>query len=210
MQRSVVPKSTDSHRLLLIRSLQIILNALVVLMVQCFFIRRIWVLSGRKHWVAISLSAIALAVLSGAMFFAVKDIGHQLFSRYHGVCRVSPFLDDLRNRCRLFLDPYRMAGFRYDTRWRNCRAALVLSPQGMPSSRSRHWLITQVTSSGAVSRAQTASSTILLCLPLAPVLLLSRHRQDTLFSFLHRQTQAYIWPSILWSQSYSPTLSMHL
>lgn len=61
-------------------------------MVQCFFIRRIWVLSEYKHWMAGILSAIAVATLGAAMFFGIKDIGHQSFSGFHGVCQVPPSL----------------------------------------------------------------------------------------------------------------------
>ena len=61
-------------------------------MVQCFFIRRIWVLSEHKHWLAGILSAIALTTLGAAMFFGIHNFGHQSFSGFHGVYQVSPSL----------------------------------------------------------------------------------------------------------------------
>jgi len=64
----------------------------VVFIVQCFFIRRIWVLSGFKHWLAVIFSAVALITLSGAMFFGINGAGNQRYSRFHGACEVSEFL----------------------------------------------------------------------------------------------------------------------
>ena len=61
-------------------------------MVQCFFIRRIWVLSEYKYWIAGLLSVIAFITLGIAMFFGIHRVGHQLFTGFHGVCQVSPSL----------------------------------------------------------------------------------------------------------------------
>ena len=63
----------------------------MVFIVQCFFIRRIWVLSGYKHWLAVIFSGVALVTLSGAMFFGVNGAGSQLYSRFHGACKVSGY-----------------------------------------------------------------------------------------------------------------------
>jgi len=72
--------------------LQTISNAVVVFMVQCFFIRRIWVLSGYKTWLAVIFLAIALITLSGAMFFGINGAGNQLYSKFHGACESSSLL----------------------------------------------------------------------------------------------------------------------
>ena len=91
MPRSVVPKPTHIDNCSFDPS-QFISNALVVFMVQCFFIRRIWVLSEYKHWMAGILSVIAFITLGAAMFFGIKDAGHQLFSGFRSVSHVSPVL----------------------------------------------------------------------------------------------------------------------
>jgi hypothetical protein len=64
----------------------------VVFIVQCFFIRRIWVLSEYKNTVPGILSAIAFITLGAGMFFGIKDFGHQSFSGFHGMRQVAPFL----------------------------------------------------------------------------------------------------------------------
>jgi hypothetical protein len=48
-------------------------------------------LSGHKTWAVVILGTIAFTTLGGAMFFGILDAGHKLFSRAHGVCRVSSF-----------------------------------------------------------------------------------------------------------------------
>jgi len=89
MRRSVVATCVNNCSL---RLFQTISNAVVVFIVQCFFIRRIWVLSGCKHWLAVIFLALALTTLGGAIFFGVNGAGHSLYSKFHGVCEVSPFL----------------------------------------------------------------------------------------------------------------------
>ena len=61
-------------------------------MVQCFFIRRIWVLSEYKIKLPCILSTIALSVLGVAMFIGMKDAGHQTYSGFHGMWQVGLFL----------------------------------------------------------------------------------------------------------------------
>ena len=69
----------------LTRPFQIISNAIVVFVVQCFFIRRIWVLGEYKNKLPCILSVIALTILGAAMFIGTKDAGHQSFSGFHGM-----------------------------------------------------------------------------------------------------------------------------
>jgi hypothetical protein len=66
----------------------------VVFIVQGFFIRRIWVLSGYKNWLACIFSVLALITLGGAMFFGVYRAGNQLYSGFHGACEASPLLGE--------------------------------------------------------------------------------------------------------------------
>src|ERR1700749_2220910 len=71
---------------------QTIANAIVIFMVQCFFIRRIWVLSGYKLWLASILSVLALMTLGGGMFFGINEAGRSTYSKFNGVCGVSLLL----------------------------------------------------------------------------------------------------------------------
>jgi len=53
-------------------------NAVVVFIVQCFFIRRILGPKvATKHWLAVIFSAVALITLGGAMFFGINGAGNQ-------------------------------------------------------------------------------------------------------------------------------------
>ena len=180
---------------------------------QCFFIRRIWVLSEYKRWKVIILSAIAFIILGAAMFIGFKDVGHQLFSGFHGVLGSSiPYSRHLSHRCRLYPHRYHVECSRHGIRWRDCRPSLLLSLKGTPSSssRSRHWFMTQSISPGPVSRIQTTSSTHSLSILSTLVPSRARHRPHILCSSLHRPTQPCTLLSTSCSQSYTQTLSMHL
>ena len=191
---------------------QTIANAVVIFMVQCFFIRRIWVLSGYKHWLAVLFSGFALTTLGGAMFFGINDAGHSRYSRFHGVYKVSLFL-----RAKTYIaakehTPVLIMWSVADMVLDGLIAGLLcyylhLVRHLLPPS-SGYFLTLKCISPGAASRDQTTLLTRSLSSPSTLVFSLSPRQRSILFSSSHHPLQLYTLPSTTCSLNYTQTLFM--